>query len=79
MKTIAIADLKAHMSAEVKKASAGEKIIILDHKRPVAMMVPLQDDLQIADPAEGTYRFRKLSPLIHKDPLAALLEERGDR
>jgi antitoxin (DNA-binding transcriptional repressor) of toxin-antitoxin stability system len=78
MDTIAIADLKAHLSAEVKKAAAGAKIIILDHKRPVAMMTALQDEIQIARPASGTYRYRDLSPLVSKDPLAALLEERGD-
>jgi antitoxin (DNA-binding transcriptional repressor) of toxin-antitoxin stability system len=78
METIAIAELKAHLSEHVRKAAAGARIVILDHKRPVAMMTPLQEEIQIAKPASGTYRCPALTPLVDKDPLAVLLEERGD-
>lgn len=77
METIAIAVLKAHLSEEVKKAAAGARIVILDRKRPVAMLTPLQDGIQLARPASGTYEYRELTPLTGKDPVGVLQEERG--
>lgn len=41
MNTISIADLKTHLSAELKKVQAGAVITITDHKRPVAEIRPI--------------------------------------
>ena len=79
MESIPIAELKAHLSEQVKKAAAGERIVILDHKRPVAILAPLQEELQIAKSASRKYRYRDLAPLTSIDSLIALREERGDR
>jgi antitoxin (DNA-binding transcriptional repressor) of toxin-antitoxin stability system len=43
MSTISIADLKTHLSAELKKVQAGAVITVLDHKRPVAEIRPISE------------------------------------
>ena len=79
MRTIAIATLKAHLSAEVKKASAGERIVVVDHNHPVALLTPLPTGLAVARKAGSRYGFRDLTPLVSRDPLDMLDEERADR
>lgn len=79
MRTIAIAKLKAHLSAEVKKAAAGERIVVVDHNHPVALLAPLPAGLPFTRRASSRYRYRDLPPLVKRDPLAALGEERADR
>jgi prevent-host-death family protein len=79
MRTIAIATLKAHLSAEVKKASAGERIVVVDHNHPVALLTPLPTGLPMARKAASRYGFRDLTPLVSRDPLENLAEERADR
>jgi len=79
MRTIAIATLKAHLSAEVKKASAGERIVVVDHNHPVALLTPLPTRLPMVRTAASRYRFRNLTPLVSRDPLENLDEERADR
>jgi prevent-host-death family protein len=79
MRTIAIATLKAHLSAEVKKASAGERIVVVDHNHPVALLTPLPTGLPMARKAASRYGFRDLTPLVSRDPLELLDEERADR
>lgn len=79
MKTISIADLKSHLSAELKLVNAGEAIMVMDRKRPVAYLSPLPGEMEISRKKRKTYRYRELAPLIKKDPLDFLNEERGDR
>jgi antitoxin (DNA-binding transcriptional repressor) of toxin-antitoxin stability system len=79
MRTIAIAALKAHLSAEVKKASGGERIVIVDHHHPVALLTPLPTGLSMARTAASRYVVRDLAPLVSRDPLENLDEERADR
>jgi antitoxin (DNA-binding transcriptional repressor) of toxin-antitoxin stability system len=79
MRTIAIATLKAHLSAEVKKASGGEQIVVVDHNHPVALLAPLPTGLALARKAVSRYGFRDLAPLVSRDPLENLDEERADR
>jgi antitoxin (DNA-binding transcriptional repressor) of toxin-antitoxin stability system len=79
VRTIAIAALKAHLSAEIKKAAAGERIVVVDHRRPVALLAPLPTGLTLTRKAKARYRYRDLPPLVSRDPLEALREERADR
>ena len=79
MRTIAIATLKAHLSAEVKKASAGERIVVVDHNHPVALLTPLPTGLVVARKAGSRSGFRDLTPLVSRDPLEHLDEVRADR
>ena len=89
MRTISIAELKAHLSAELNRVQAGDPVTLLDHKRPVAVLSA------VTDSAHGlTYSrraIRKPEP-HHWEPLTdsgytgtwedlqkSLEEERADR
>jgi prevent-host-death family protein len=43
MKTINVAQLKAHLSACLRLARSGEQIIVLDRSEPIARILPLDD------------------------------------
>lgn len=79
MKTISVSLLKAHLSAELKKVKAGEPVVVLDHRHPVAMVVPFEAEPLFTKEAAKPYTYKPLSPLTGKDPLSALLEERDER
>ena len=78
MSTIAIAELKAHLSAELKKVRAGETIVVLDHKQPVARIVPLITGMSFSRRAKRAPRWLAFAPLMQADPLVALEAERAD-
>ena len=79
METISISKLKAHLSSELKKVQKGTRLIVLDHNRPVAELVPTETEELFLREAETMYSSRRLSPLSQKDPLEDLIEERSDR
>jgi len=79
MKTISVSLLKAHLSAELKKVERGERITVLDHKRPVAVLGPVAGESLFVREAAAAYGCPELEPLIDADPLRYLEEERGDR
>ncbi len=85
MKHIKIADLKAHLSENLACVRRGETIIVCDRNTPIARIVPIDDELddfEITE-AEGSPADILLGrpiPLIgDADPVAILLELRGDR
>ena len=41
---IGIAELKAHLSAQLRLVEEGESIVVLNHKRPVARIVPYEEE-----------------------------------
>jgi antitoxin (DNA-binding transcriptional repressor) of toxin-antitoxin stability system len=41
MKTVRVAELKAHLSAHLRMASAGEEVLVLDRNTPIARIVPV--------------------------------------
>jgi len=45
MKTASVSDLKNNLSARLKQVIAGEPLIITDHRKPVAVVYPLEPDL----------------------------------
>ena len=79
MMTISISSLKANLSAELKKVQKGTKIIVLDHKHPVAELIPTGKEQLFLRKARKKYSYRPLSPLTKKDPLNSLEEDRSDR
>jgi len=79
MKTISVSNLKTHLSAELKKVKAGEPVVVLDHKHPVAMVVPFEAEPLFVKEAAKSYEYKSLTPLTNKDPLSALLQERDER
>ena len=78
MNTVAIAELKAHLSAELKRVRAGETIVVLDHKQPVARIVPLVPGVSLHRRAKRTPQWLEYEPLMRSDPLSALEVERSD-
>ncbi|MBJ7259226.1 MAG: type II toxin-antitoxin system Phd/YefM family antitoxin [Chthoniobacterales bacterium] len=48
MKTASVSDLKNNLSARLKAVIAGEPLVITDHRKPVAVVYPLQPDLMDA-------------------------------
>ncbi len=78
METISVSELKAKLSAKLKRVRAGHILTIVDHKHPIASLVPLENEGLFAREAGTPYKYRKLKPLLSGDPLAALGEERAD-
>lgn len=79
METISISKLKTHLSSELKKVQNGTRIVVLDHKHPVAELVPTEKEELYLHEASQKYFYRPLPPLTKKDPLNDLKEERSDR
>jgi len=82
MRTISIAELKAHLSAELKKVQAGDPVTVLDHKRPVAVLGPVSDDVPDLSYTRRALRapeIHRCEPLTTVDPLPGLLKDREDR
>ena len=60
-----------HTSKVIHEAAAGETVVITEHDRPIAMLVPLPST---GDPvADQLIRDGKLSPASNPGGLAALL------
>ena len=83
-KPVRIAELKAHLSATLRRVRRGETVTILDRDTPIAKIVridaPGGTGLQVR-PARGNWRDVKLPPPLETttDIIELLLEERGDR
>ena len=78
MSTIAIAKLKAQLSAQIKRVRAGETLVILDHQQPVAKMVPLTGESLVCRTAQTRLIIHDWSPLITKDIMKIIESERAD-
>ena len=78
METISVSKLKAQLSAELKRVQAGQVLTVVDHRHPIAAIVPLDSEGLFTREARGQYSYRELEPLVSSDPLAALAEERGE-
>ena len=85
MKTVRIAELKAHLSAYLKAVRKGTRLRILDRETPIAELVPLVEGALVALPSRpatggrpGAFVFPPpLDPPI--DTLVELLDDRKDR
>ncbi len=84
MKDVGIADLKARLSAHLRRVRAGESLTVLDRATPVARIVPYEHDaapLKIRRPrasaaAPGVLTFPPAPPL-DRDVVELLLEDRA--
>lgn len=79
MKTIGVAELKAHLSRELRRVSAGESLTVTDHSRAVAVLGPVPEGVAKLRPASRPLELPEVSALISSDPLDHLAAERGDR
>jgi len=53
--------------------------MVLDHKRPVAELIPAEVEELFVREAENPYVYKTLTPITEKDPVSKLDEERSDR
>ncbi len=80
MQTISVTQFKSHLSAELKKVSEGAAITVLDHGRPVARVVPVSENREMAyQKATKSFIDQDWSPLIKMDSLVALMADRESR
>lgn len=82
MKTrVGIAELKAHLSEYVKRAKAGERIVVYDRETPVAELRPLGSELPIRRATRPISDLLDIQPVKTKFPIdvVALLREDRDR
>ena len=85
MKYVKVSELKAKLSEHLRRVEAGETVIVLDRKRPVARIVPTDassSDVRITEPSESVESLRELKPIRvgRRVDVGALLRElRGDR
>jgi prevent-host-death family protein len=69
--TIGIRELTRHTSRVIHRAAAGETVLITEHDRPIAMLVPLPST---GDPAvDQLIREGTLTPASNPGGVAALL------
>lgn len=79
MRTISVSQLKSRFCAELKEVEKGASITVLDHKRPVAVLSPIETETLFVKEAGGVYAYTELTPLTLVDPLGKLEEERTER
>jgi len=83
MKRVGVAELKARLSEHLRRVRAGESVIVLDRRTPVARLVPFEqrDDGLVVEAARGSLRELEVPEpaLPGTDIVDALLAERGDR
>ncbi len=82
METISVSQLKAHLSEELRKVEAGASILVLDHKREVAILVPVKpkEEEEFWLPREiKPFVFIEHEPFSTIDPMMYLEEDRADR
>ncbi|TVR87820.1 MAG: type II toxin-antitoxin system prevent-host-death family antitoxin [Spirochaetaceae bacterium] len=76
---VAIAELKAHLSAEIRRVRNGEQITILDHRKPVARLTGIEDGPRYLSRARTPFVWREYEPLISSASLPGIVEsERAD-
>ena len=78
MRSVTIARLKATLSAELRRVRAGEQVTVLDRTTPVALLAPVPQAVRVVRAAQAPYACRTLTPLMARDPLPYLDEERGE-
>jgi prevent-host-death family protein len=84
MKAVKIATLKDTLSKTLRAVQRGDSIVVTDRSRPVAMLMPLEDENGVTLISRtrpfSTIRNKKYpGTQRHMDSLALLLLERGKR
>jgi prevent-host-death family protein len=83
MRTVGVAELKAKLSAFLRRVQRGEEIVVLDRDTPVARLAPYAsprpEPLPYRPAARKLHSRPRLAPLPKLDVDAALREERRDR
>ena len=76
---VAIAELKAHLSAEIRRVRNGEPITILDHCKPVARLTAIEDGPRYVSRAWTPLVWREYEALVSPASLTDIFDaERTD-
>jgi prevent-host-death family protein len=86
MKSVRVADLKAHLSEHLRSVRRGHPITVMDRDTPIAQILPFRAEpanLAVRQPKPGTGKpkdFRLPEPLaLRGDVVALLLADRRER
>jgi len=86
MKRVLISELKSHLSEHLRSAQAGESLVVMDRKTPIARIVPYDDPplgVVMREPKPGAPLVRDLPmppPVELKIDVRKVLDEmRADR
>jgi len=87
VKPVNIAKLKAHLASYLRAVRAGEEVVVLDRKIPVARIVPYREasrePLETRKPVEDPASLARLAPKPagrrKTDSVRVLLEDRARR
>lgn len=79
MKTISVSSLKAHLSAELRKVKAGDQVVVVEHRRPVAILSPYAQERLLVHEPGLEYEPHELTPLTSVDPVRELERDREER
>jgi prevent-host-death family protein len=81
MKTVGIADLKAHLSQHLRAVRKGRTLTVLDRDAPIARLVPIETGPLAVRKATRHPRDLPVDPPVARstDSLAALLADRQRR
>lgn len=81
-RSVRIADLKANLSAWLRRVKRGESVTVLDRDTPVARIVPIENaptPLHVRRARAPLADFQPRPLRFKTDILLLLLEERGER
>lgn len=85
MKRATISQLKSHLSEHLRAAEAGETIEVMDRARPIARVVPIEEEGAVLEliPAERSFasvrQVRLGAAATSMSSLEALRRDRGAR
>lgn len=77
-RSVAIADLKAHFSEELRNVRRSGSLIVLDHKKPVARLTRIEDGPSYVGRSSKPFVLKEYVPLIKMDIQPLIDEERAD-
>lgn len=79
---VGVAELKAHLSEYLRRAKAGEHIVVCDREVPVAELRPLKTGLPIRPatrPPSDLLKLKGVPAAVPVDVVALLREDRDQR
>lgn len=81
MKTVGIADLKAHLSEHLRAVRKGRSLLVLDRSTPIARLEPVgSGPLEVREASRRPASLRRPPPqAASTDSLAVLLADRARR
>jgi antitoxin (DNA-binding transcriptional repressor) of toxin-antitoxin stability system len=78
METISVSSLKSHLSAELKKVQRGAPLVVVDHRKPIAVLSGFQGESLYLREAEAPYAYSECAPLMDGDLDRIIRDDRAD-